>query len=102
MKHQHVDPAEAVQIHRDLQAKRSIAIHWGTFNLSSEVCICSISSHACCKYFLFMSTFILGICTAVFIFVYYSHMRYRYHCIIAKEYHPALKSLYVTLNIRYT
>jgi L-ascorbate metabolism protein UlaG (beta-lactamase superfamily) len=32
MRSQHVDPAEAVQIHLDLNAKRSVAIHWGTFD----------------------------------------------------------------------
>ncbi|XP_054910577.1 N-acyl-phosphatidylethanolamine-hydrolyzing phospholipase D isoform X3 [Poeciliopsis prolifica] len=36
MKGQHVDPEEAVQIHQDLQAKQSVAIHWGTFALAYE------------------------------------------------------------------
>lgn len=37
MRGQHVDPEEAVQIHQDLQAKHSVAIHWGTFALAYEV-----------------------------------------------------------------
>lgn len=37
MKSQHVDPEEAVQIHMDIQAKTSLAIHWGTFALAYEV-----------------------------------------------------------------
>lgn len=37
MQGQHVDPEEAVEIHQDVQAKRSVAIHWGTFALANEV-----------------------------------------------------------------
>ena len=36
MKDQHVDLAEAVQIHLDLDAKRSVGVHWGTFQLADD------------------------------------------------------------------
>jgi L-ascorbate metabolism protein UlaG (beta-lactamase superfamily) len=34
----HLDPAEAVQVHKDINARRSLAIHWGTFaHLTDEI-----------------------------------------------------------------
>ena len=36
MQMQHVDLNEAVQIHLDLGAKRSIGVHWGTFSLADD------------------------------------------------------------------
>ena len=32
----HLNPAEAVMVHRELRARGSIAMHWGTFRLSDE------------------------------------------------------------------
>jgi len=36
MKLQHVDLDEAVQLHLDLGAKRSVGVHWGTFSLADD------------------------------------------------------------------
>ena len=36
MRAQHCNPAEAVQIHRDVGSRRSVAMHWGAFQLTEE------------------------------------------------------------------
>ena len=36
MKDMHINPEEAVQIHQDIGSQYSIALHWGTFQLSAE------------------------------------------------------------------
>lgn len=38
MKAHHVDPVEAVQIGKDIGAKKLVAMHWGTIRLSHEPC----------------------------------------------------------------
>ena len=36
MRSQHVDPTEAVRLHEELVVTRSLAIHWGTFELADD------------------------------------------------------------------
>jgi L-ascorbate metabolism protein UlaG (beta-lactamase superfamily) len=36
MQGQHIDPQQAVQLHRELGARRSLAIHWGSFELADD------------------------------------------------------------------
>jgi N-acyl-phosphatidylethanolamine-hydrolysing phospholipase D len=36
MKNHHANPADSVKIHQDVKAKLSLAIHWGTFELTDE------------------------------------------------------------------
>ncbi|MGQ9922267.1 MAG: MBL fold metallo-hydrolase, partial [Desulfobacca sp.] len=36
MRPMHLDPREAVQVHRDVGAQQSIGMHWGTFKLTEE------------------------------------------------------------------
>ena len=34
--YQHIDPEEAVKVHKDIKCKQSLAIHWATFQLACE------------------------------------------------------------------
>ena len=36
MSPQHCNPAEAVQIHREIGSRQSVAMHWGTFQMTDE------------------------------------------------------------------
>jgi N-acyl-phosphatidylethanolamine-hydrolysing phospholipase D len=36
MQAMHVDPEEAVRIHMDVKSRQSVAMHWGTFQLTEE------------------------------------------------------------------
>jgi N-acyl-phosphatidylethanolamine-hydrolysing phospholipase D len=36
MSQQHVDPSEAVRAHLDLRSRRSLGMHFGTFQLTDE------------------------------------------------------------------
>jgi N-acyl-phosphatidylethanolamine-hydrolysing phospholipase D len=36
MQPQHIDPTEALQMHRDVRAKQSLAMHWGSYPLAAE------------------------------------------------------------------
>ena len=36
MKGQHINPEEAVAIHRQIGSRKSVGIHWGSFSLTDE------------------------------------------------------------------
>ncbi len=36
LRHHHMNPNEAVQVHLDVRSRKSVAIHWGTFILTDE------------------------------------------------------------------
>ena len=36
MKNHHINPEEAVQAHKDIHSKKTVAMHWGTFILTDE------------------------------------------------------------------
>jgi N-acyl-phosphatidylethanolamine-hydrolysing phospholipase D len=43
MRHEHTDPEEAMQAHSELGARRSIALHWGTFQLGDETAAVTVA-----------------------------------------------------------
>lgn len=43
MRHEHTDPEEAMQAHRELGARRSFGIHWGTFQLGDETAAATVA-----------------------------------------------------------
>ena len=36
LKPQHVNPEEAVKIHKDIRSKQSVGVHWGTFSMGRQ------------------------------------------------------------------
>ena len=46
MKYYHVNPAEAIQIHQNINSKLSIGMHWGTFPLTAETPIAPVDELA--------------------------------------------------------
>ena len=55
MKYQHVNPEEAVLIHKDLRCQFSFAIHWGTFALANEVIFLRVlTRNSCSNYSLYL------------------------------------------------
>jgi L-ascorbate metabolism protein UlaG (beta-lactamase superfamily) len=49
MKGQHINPEEAVKIHREIGSRKSVGIHWGTFGLIDEPLDQPISDLAAAK-----------------------------------------------------
>ena len=39
MKDIHCNPAEALKMHADVRAKKSVAVHWGTYHQQDEDCL---------------------------------------------------------------